>query len=299
MLLSEAKQKISQFTPLFDLKSLSLLGKGMASIAFLANKKWVFRFPDETLINQESLKTEITLLSHLSKALPIKIPNFQYIGKDEKNLLYVGYKILPGIQLEKATFYSLSEIKQEQTLKGLAAFLQVLHNFPVDIAKKHGASEKLYNGAYHSKQRDLLEQVSELLTMKEIAKIKHTINEFEKAKTTLSKPHALIHADLKPEHILYNSKDGNITAIIDWGDACIGDPDFDFTCLYLFYNRNFVIRLLKYFPFENHDCILDKIQFFITIRWLQDIALGMADKDDHYVSFCLAKFRHHLEYGTS
>src|SRR5205823_14897913 len=41
--------------------------------------------------------------------------------------------------------------------------------------------------------------------------------------------HALVHGDLGPEHLLV--RDGKLAAVIDWGDARIGDPALDYAWL--------------------------------------------------------------------
>lgn len=51
--------------------------------------------------------------------------------------------------------------------------------------------------------------------------------------------------------------------IIDWGDASIGDPDFDFMCLWVFYSEDFVKALLKYFPEKDADAVIAKIRFLL------------------------------------
>lgn len=49
--------------------------------------------------------------------------------------------------------------------------------------------------------------------------------ETSEASPLLGDEGALLHSDLKPQHIL--SVDGRLTGIIDWGDASVGDPAWD------------------------------------------------------------------------
>jgi aminoglycoside 2''-phosphotransferase len=294
MFLSDAKQKIAQFSPQFSLKSLRLLGNGTDNSAYLANEEWIFRFPHE-LTTQNSLATETALLPQLCDSLPLKIPRFKYVAKAKDSLIYVGYPMLKGVALEKNTFGAMQINKQEQTLKDLASFMQNLHCFSVKLAKECGVREELYQGAYHQEQQQLCEQFQHLLSPEEIAKIKASFAAYENEGDNISYLPALLHADLKPEHILYDPENGHITGIIDWGDVCIGDPDYDFTCLYLYYDHNFVTRLLKYFPEKNHTQVLVKIQFFIMIRWLQDTALFYKRGDEKFVAYCLTNLRKHMQ----
>lgn len=209
-------------------------------------------------------------------------------------MVYVGYQMLPGIPLDKSTFNAMDTHKQEQALEGLASFMQRLHDFSIEIVRDCGVKEELYKGAYHPAQKQLIQQVDHLLAKEETEKIEAVFDAYERDDPNFSNPPALLHADLKPEHILHDPENGHITGVIDWGDVCIGDPDFDFTCPYLFYDRNFVIRLLHYFPVESRKRILEKTQFFITIRWLQDLALFYRSGDEKFVKVCLEKLKCHL-----
>lgn len=293
--LSDAKQKIAEFSPQFELQSLKLLGSGTDSTAYLANDQWIFRFPKSNAA-QKTLKKEIVLLPQLRNHLPIAIPDFKYIAKDTDKLLYVCYQMLPGVPLEKNIFDTMPIQKQEQALKDLTRFLQILHKFPIQTASECRVQKELYKGAYHSEQKLLLREIQHLLSKEEISKIENIFSSYEKDEKNISNPLSILHADLKPDHILYDPETGHITGIIDWGDVCIGDPDFDFTCLSLFYDQDFVVRLLKYFPTENREHILTKIQFFITIRWLQDLADFVKSKDEQFIAFCLTELRKHLQY---
>ncbi|UOY93334.1 aminoglycoside phosphotransferase family protein [Ectobacillus sp. JY-23] len=71
----------------------------------------------------------------------------------------------------------------------------------------------------------------------------------------------LIHGDLSYTHILYQD---TISGIIDFGDACIGDPAYEFYRLYEDYGEEFVRLVYLYYktnyPFPFDVTFYDQMQ---------------------------------------
>ena len=51
-------------------------------------------------------------------------------------------------------------------------------------------------------------------------------------------PDRLAHADLKPEHVLHDPTSGQITGVLDWGDACLSHATFDLVIVGLFFDAS-------------------------------------------------------------
>ncbi len=49
-------------------------------------------------------------------------------------------------------------------------------------------------------------------------------------------------ADLWPEHVLFSRTTGRLAGIIDFGDVCIGDPDYDLAFLARRLGQDFMIN---------------------------------------------------------
>src|SRR5919197_6573239 len=113
------------------------LGRGTDSVAYLVNGEWVFRFP-AVEDAQETLRRELALLPTLGPALPLDIPVFEHVGREDGRLLFAGYRVLPGTPLTAERFDRLGRGDQEAVLASLVWFLEALHAFPVATARQAG-----------------------------------------------------------------------------------------------------------------------------------------------------------------
>src|SRR5438093_7700023 len=99
----------------------------------------------------------------------------------------------------------------------LGIFLKALHSFPVDEARTLGVREE-QRAVDIERFRTL---VLPLLDRSERQVAERLLAEHGRAQFEPT----LVHADLGPEHILVAR--GQITGVIDWTDACIGDAAID------------------------------------------------------------------------
>jgi aminoglycoside 2''-phosphotransferase len=121
----------------FTIQSSHKLGEGVMSVAILINDEWVFRFPK----NQEGandLEKELKIMPHLAKCITLAIPRFEYVGKQENGLPFVGYRKLPGDILGEDALFFLPKGDQKQIARQLAQFIDELSAFPVEKARELG-----------------------------------------------------------------------------------------------------------------------------------------------------------------
>jgi hypothetical protein len=96
---------------------------------------------------------------------------------------------------------------------------------------------------------------------------------------------ALIHRDLSGEHILveqrarcssdlFDPTQGRITGILDWEDAAIGDPAFDFTGL-LDFGSEFVQGVLAAYDGPYDGCMLERARFYDAIGPCHEVLFGL------------------------
>jgi aminoglycoside 2''-phosphotransferase len=218
------------------------LGRGTDSVAFRVDREWVLRFP--MVANaRASLRRELALLDRLAARLPVPVPCFEQVLVDGEVLLGVGYRILDGCPLDSEWFTALPAGGQQRALTELAGFLDALHAFPLEAARAAGVIETLHNGGYHRGQRGLPARLTQLLTPAEVARLDAIVAAYERDHQPVA---ALVHADLKPAHVLCDPASGRLTGVLDWGDASIGDPDFDLALMALFFGASFQARLLEH-----------------------------------------------------
>jgi aminoglycoside 2''-phosphotransferase len=275
-------------------QSIVELGRGTDSVAYLVDGEWVFRFP-AVPDAQATLRREMTLLPHLRAALALRVPFFEHVGRREDGaLLFVGYRVVSGVSLSAERFDGLGRDAQEAALAALAGFLQALHGVSLDLARRAGVVEERGKGAYNREQRHLHRRLARLLSPAEVARLDGVFERYERDHAPLRRAPVLLHADLKPDHVIYDRAAARVAGVLDWGDVCLGDPDFDLAVISMFFGERFLVRLLDHLPDRDPAVVLAKARFFTTVRWIQDALFVMARGDGEAVEACLRRLREHL-----
>ena len=85
----------------------------------------------------------------------------------------------------------------------------------------------------------------------------------------------LVHADLGAEHLLHDGE--RLTAVIDWADSAVSDPELDFARLYRDFGPAFLDDVLA--AYRHHPGTgpidLDRVEFFARCAALEDLAYGI------------------------
>jgi phosphotransferase family enzyme len=82
----------------------------------------------------------------------------------------------------------------------------------------------------------------------------------------------IVHADLSAQHILY--ADESVTGILDWGDVCLGDPDYDFSYLYGDLGEAFVRDVALQYGHNDPDRLVRKAHCFSVVDQIGTIVCG-------------------------
>ena len=109
----------------------------------------------------------------------------------------------------------------------------------------------------------------------------------------------MIHADLSPEHILYDPVKQTIEGIIDWGDIEIGDPDYELNWLYGSYGDGFLQAYLTFNPHPSPDRLLRKLRFFHRANTVVDILIGFHRDDPGTIERGIAALKLQVESDAS
>lgn len=264
-----ARAAVRQLTPL-RADELVELGRGAESVAYLVDGEWVARFPAVPAA-QATLRRELALLPALLPALPLATPAFEHVGRSGTELVFVAYRAIPGVPLTADTLDALGPDEQEAALASLAEFLRALHAFPVELAWPAGVREERDKGAYNRRQRSLHKDVRGLLSPAEIERLDDTFARYERDHAPDRLTPVLLHADIKPDHVIYDPVAQRVSGVLDWGDVCLGDPDFDLAVISMFFGAPFLTRLLHHMPDRDPETVFTKVRFFTTLRWLQDL----------------------------
>ena len=168
---------------------------------------WVVRWPRHRLAVEE-IEQEVELLPVLAPLLPVEVPQFEYVSREP---WLVAYRFVRGEPLV------------DEDPKGVRAFLDALHAVDVDDVP---AQRPDWLETYRQQADEFRRVVLPLLDPDERPRGEALLAEVE---TLTGFRPALTHSDLGPTHLLV--RDGRLAAVIDWGDARVGDPALDYAWL--------------------------------------------------------------------
>lgn len=173
----------------------------------IVDDEWVFRFPRRAE-TARALETEVALLPRLAPALPVQVPRFEIVSADPP---FAGYRLLRGTPLV------------DEDSDGVRAFLDALHRFD---ASGTPVPQPDWVAVYAAQADEFRRYVVPLLDRDEQRSAERLLGEVESL--TGFDP-VLTHSDVGPEHLL--CRDGKLVAVIDWGDARVGDAALDYAWL--------------------------------------------------------------------
>jgi aminoglycoside 2''-phosphotransferase len=263
--------------PDFFISSIKKIGEGDNSKAFLINKDYIFRFPKTEKAKQD-LKTEIAVLPKIFALIDLSIPQPEFISKE---LNFVSYKSILGKSLTTKIYTSSGKKIQKQIIKALGIFLTQLHQIDLSTLKDCGLQTMNYWQEYLDNFTDAKKLIYPNIKHSEKEKITQLfINYFNDQKKPEYKT-SLIHNDFSSNHILFKKKLNKISGIIDFGDLAFGDPDYDLMYLLDSFGEDFIRKLLKYYPHNDHKSLLEKLHFFSLANKIQ-ILIGSIKENDEY-----------------
>jgi aminoglycoside phosphotransferase (APT) family kinase protein len=235
-LLKSTDQHIEQF------------GVGFDNTAYLINGVYIFRFPRRQ-IAVPLLETESRALPHLAGRLPLAVPLPEWVGQPSPQRNYpwpfAGYKLLPGTT---ACRVEISDDQRTGNAETLAKFLRALHSLPLaegerwrlpgDVFKKLDLEKRIpqtHNYLSEIVSHGLLNEDAGSESNKFPESIVETLTKLiDSARGLRPTSHStILHGDFYARHLLVDGK-RTVTAVIDWGDICIGDPAIDLSVAHSF-----------------------------------------------------------------
>ena len=278
--IEECKRRIAEHFPQVPLHELVPIETGWDSFVVEVNGEYIFRFP----LRQDVipyLEKEMRLLPELRETLSLPVPNFEFIAPAclQADLPFVGYRKIPGEELTPRLCASPSIATQ------LGRFLTELHTFPLDKAIQlilPPGDTVQWRENYLGFYTHIHEHVFPLLDEPAREVWSTRWNNYLNDESNFQFRPTLIHCDLGSDHILCRPEEQVVTGIIDWGDASIGDPVFDFVGLFWIGGRDFVTGILPYYQGSFDDNAWHRIRFYNDIIPFHQILYGiMYDLEDH------------------
>lgn len=207
-----------------EVQSISVLGSGFDSVAYLINNDYVFKFSTNL---KKGYEKEKAIYDFLNKNLNtnIKIPIIEYSYIDEETSI-LGYKKIEGSILSPKLYSSLTDNEKQLLKNDIAGFLKTLHNLDTSEI----ASYTIDNKQNVLDEYELLRKtIYDSLSIEEKRYIENFINKLLSTDIFNGKK-CLCHNDFSCKHLLLDDNN-RLCGIIDFGDAGIIDEYCDFIYL--------------------------------------------------------------------
>jgi aminoglycoside 2''-phosphotransferase len=264
--------------PTLQAQRAILLGEGWDSVALLVNDHLVFRCakrPDAAV--RQARETE--LLPLLADRLPLPVPRYTYTWTDPAWLgaRIVGYPLLAGELLRPGR----PEHEAKQATR-LGAFVSALHAIPLAEAQRRGVVERDAAGlreAYARFFATVRESMLPLFAAQEQAAIVAFWSEHLEDDSCFTFTPTLVHRDLVPEHVLVDPMTGELTGVIDWGDAGIDDPAVDFAGVRRQMGTEFARRMLAAYHPALDATALRRMDFYAGMEPFHEIHFAQTHGD--------------------
>jgi aminoglycoside 2''-phosphotransferase len=269
------------------------LGEGWDSVALLVNDQDVFRFAKRPDVAVRQAR-EAELLPLLADRLPLPIPRYTHTWADPAwpGQRIVGYPLLPGEQLMRTR----SEHHAAQAAQ-IGAFVGALHAVPVEEARRHGVQGRDAAGqreAYRRFFAGVRANMLPLFTADEQAAIVAFWSGYLEDDTCFAFTPTLVHRDLNSEHVLFDPATGDLTGIIDWGDAAFDDPALDFTDLRRELGDEFARHMLAAYGHPTDASWFRRMDFYAGMEPFHEIHFGQLDGNATHLAHGIARTRQQL-----
>jgi len=218
---------------------IDLIADGMQHEVIVIDGTWVARFPRDALA-EESLRNEVVLLEYARRFVDGPTPRLQLLDG------FSLHRLLPGRPTTRGALENLPKAAANRVVTELGALLRNLHSAPVDdslptsVTKSRDEWQHLHDRAKHvigpylwRHQRDWLDELFDPVLTNAL---------------TLDYRPSVVHADLASYHVLHDPQTGQLSGVIDFGVAGVGDPAIDLACLFSSWGESRCSALLDSYP---------------------------------------------------
>lgn len=254
--------------------------RGQFNDVLIVDDAFVFRFP-RTAAAAETLRTEVDLLRALQGRLPLPVPNPEHVqlGSRTSERGVAGYRMLPGEPLGRETVASRTSTEIAHIAGQIAGFLRGLHAVPAtDLpALPNADSPSDWADLFAAFEAELFPH------MRPDARsaVAASFAEFLETAGEAAFSPVLRHGDLGGENIRYDPSTNQVTGIIDFGSAALGDPAVDLAGL-SWYGDDFIRTLSERYPALADPGLRSRAAFYRSTHALQQAlwAIRVGDMDE-------------------
>ncbi|TYB49272.1 phosphotransferase family protein [Actinomadura chibensis] len=225
-------------------RPLRPLGAGFESVALLLGvgaEAFVLRFPRNE-DGAEGIACETRLLPDLAEWLDLPIPRFAFTAPNPLGPgTFCCYPVVPGESLPEEEWRARGLLDEPGPVRQMADVIEAIHSFPVERARLLGVPEVDLRSEFAGDLELVRADVAPLLPAAQAGALLSAYEDYLAEDANFDVPPTLTHADISLDHFLVTGT--RVTGLIDFGDVCVGDPDYDLCFLWPETNREFVQRL--------------------------------------------------------
>jgi aminoglycoside phosphotransferase (APT) family kinase protein len=268
---------LTRMRPDFHPTRVVPIGSGLDNIAFEVDGELVVRCRRDLhgLAGAEAVRREAGLLRLLQRSSPLPVPRVRFVLPEAGCL---GYAKLPGTPLLHRPKETVATAGK-QLAPALGAFLAALHAIP------HGSVRHLVDvdATPPTARRDEAAQTYRGVRGEVPAAHRPAIEAFLRAAPP-PLPAWLVfsHNDLGIEHVLVDDT-ARVTGVIDWSDAALTDPAYDFGLLLRDLGRRALERALRAYGTARPESLRRRAVFHARCALLEDLAYGLETGRGRYV----------------
>ncbi|EEM97315.1 aminoglycoside phosphotransferase family protein [Bacillus thuringiensis] len=254
------KHYIKEALPNLSIRSYKQNEEGWDNVAVIVNDELLFRFPRKQEYAMR-IPLEKELCTILTQSLQeIEVPQYHLIYKNESEEvpLCSYYTLIHGEPLKTETVANLEDTELKAIITQLATFLTVLHSIPLNQVTPLCFPIEKTCTYWKELQTKLNQYLTTNLTSLQKLALNRLFENFFACLATSTFQNTIIHADFTHHHILFNKQNKSISGVIDFGDAQIGDPAFDFAGLYYDFGHEFTTSVYEQYStlISHHDPLL-------------------------------------------
>src|SRR5690606_9223312 len=180
-------------------------------------------------------------------SLPVPVASFAFSGEGS-DPAFALHPMLAGPALTRERYLALEEPARDRCAHAVGRFLAELHATDLTLPRACGIPEIDYRVRYQALRERARTALSDAYSREIDPWLEQVIGEFPATAVAAPDRSVLLHGDLSPDHVLYDSTRAEVTGIIDFGDLAIGDPAWDLVYVCEDYGLDFLKRLLAVYP---------------------------------------------------
>ena len=269
----------------YQIDSVVLLGEGLDNVVYLVNDELIVRFSKEPDPEQRAVRVqrEAGVLAAVADVVPVAVPAVRFTVVEQGCL---AYSRLPGVPL-------LNLPRQQRLAHAapiaamLGRVLSSIHAIPAGRLTDLIETDDQQPAGW---LRDAAETYQTFMAHVPSSHWRAVEAFLAAAPPAEGYTLAFSHNDLGVEHVLVDPGTSTVTGIIDWSDAALADPAYDFGLLY----RDLGPRALDV-AFGSYrtdrddlDSLRQRAVFYARCSVFEDLAYGIEMRWESYVDNSLA-----------